>query len=509
MLKDNVVWLSSLIVVLAISVFALFGGDLFSESANSLLSMIETNFSWLFLLAMFLFVIFCGYCAFTRLGNIKLGSDNDKPEHSMLAWLAMLFCAGMGVGLVFWGVAEPISHYVSPAPGIEPGTPEAAEFSMRACFMHWGIDPWAAYAVIGLGLAYFHYRKGRPLLISSLLFVSEKKENKKSVIKRIVDVFAVVVSVAGVATSLGLGCLQISAGLEQVFGVPNIAQTWVILVLVICIIYTLSSVVGINKGIKKLSSVNVLLCLLLGLACFIFGPTLLIMDTFTTGLGSYINYFIVDSLNAYPFSDATWLISWRVFYWAWWIAWSPFVGIFIAKISKGRTVREFVLGVVIIPALLSIIWFSVFGGLALDFSSGAPFSVLENIAATPEIALFAVVGNLPFGEILCMLAIVVIIIFFITSADSATYVLGTLSSKGSSKPSVSKRIIWGIVLAVIALALLLRGGIKALQTLSIAAALPFVLIMLIACACIIRSFRLEIRKKEPNALYEDCTTKPD
>lgn len=504
--KISPVFVISIVATLVLSLCAALGGDAFSAFSNALMNGIEGGFGWMYLLAMLAFVVFALCVALSRWGDIRLGERDSRPEYSTPAWLAMLFCAGMGIGLVFWGVAEPISHYLAPPESIEAASPEAANFAMEASFMHWGFQPWAAYAVIGLGLAYAHFRKGRPFLVSSLLIPALGKADKPGV-RNAIDIFAAIVTVAGVATSLGLGCLQISAGLESLFGIKNEALTWVVIIVVICIVYSLSAISGVNKGVKRLSSLNAIFALVFAATCFVLGPTLLDLNIFTTTLGSYLQGFLKSSLDAFPFGDNTWLLSWRIFYWAWWIAWSPFVGMFIARISKGRTVREFVLGVVIAPALLSMAWFAIFGGMGLSFAVDAPVEYLSGLVSVPENALFAVLGSFPLGDFLSIFALVIIIIFFITSADSATYVLGVMSSSGNETPSSSMKLIWGVAQALVALALLIAGGIKALQTFSIAAAFPFIFIMALACTGMIKEFwheRSETKRAtSPNELGSD------
>lgn len=478
--KPNVVFVVSFSSIFLLVIAAAFGGDAFLSISNALLSFFEVDFGWLYLLAMFVFVIFAVVVGISKYGRVKLGPDDSKPEYSTASWLAMLFCAGMGIGLVFWGVAEPLSHYVSPAEGIEPATAESAEFAMTSCFMHWGFQPWGAYAIIGLGLAYAHFRKGRPFLVSSILIPMFRGSENKG-LRGAVDIFASIVTVAGVTTSLGLGCLQISAGLEHLFGIPSNTTTWFLVILVMCVIYSVSAVSGVNRGVKRLSSINAAAALMLAVICLIVGPTLFDLNLFVTSFGNYVQGFLKSSLDAFPFSDNSWLLSWRVFYWAWWIAWAPFVGMFIARISRGRTVREFVFGVVIVPALLSMMWFAVMGGMGLTFAESTPLNALQELVSVPENALFAVLDSTAIGAFLSVFVILIVIIFFITSADSATYVLSVMSSNGNKAPSSWLKILWGVLQALIAIALLVVGGIKALQTFSIAAAFPFIFIMLLAC----------------------------
>lgn len=489
--KVDIVFLISFALSIALACCAGIGGEAFSDLSSGVMGFLEQNFGWVYLLAMFGFVIFAIVVALSSFGGVRLGAGEDVPEYSTPSWLAMLFCAGMGVGLVFWGVAEPISHYVSPASGTEPMSSQAANFAMNSCFMHWGFHPWAAYAVVGLGLAYAHHRKGRPLLISSLLAPLRGFSQKKA-LGSAVDVFASIVTVAGVSTSLGLGCLQIAAGLEMRFGIESSPATWFAIVGVICVVYSLSAVAGISRGVRLLSNANAVLALLFAVLCFLVGPTLLDLNIFTTTMGTYLNTFVETSLNAFPFSDDAWLLSWRVFYWAWWIAWSPFVGMFIAKISKGRTVREFVLGVVLVPAALSMVWFSIFGGLGLDFALSASEGELLGLVSSPENALFAVLDAYSIGGILSVVALVIVVVFFITSADSATYVLGVMSTGGDQEPPAALKVFWGIAQALVALALLVAGGIGALQTFSIAAAFPFILIMMLSCVGLVSELRNDL-----------------
>lgn len=493
-------------VSVAISAFIVLVGALnseaFSEVAANLMVFIDDKFSWLYLLAMLAFVVFSLWLAFSRFGSIRLGPDDSKPQYSTVSWFAMLFCAGMGVGLVFWGISEPLSHYVSPAAGIEPGSAEAARFSIRSCFMHWGVHPWAAYAIIGLGLAYFQFRKKMPGLISSLFAPLLGEEGVKGPIGKIIDIFAVIVSVAGVATSLGMGCLQICGGLNYLCGFPNNARIWLLVIVIICCIYLLSATSGLDKGIKLLSNFNLCLAVVLLILSFIIGPSIDILETFTTGVGDYLSHFVSDSLNISPYEDNSWTLAWRVFYWAWWIAWAPFVGIFIARISRGRTIREFIIGVIVVPCIASVIWFSVFGGVALNAAGAFTLEELSQIVATPETALFVIFNEYPMGGLLSIIAIVILIIFFITSADSATFVLSMLTSEGDMNPPNRKKIVWGVIQAAIAYVLLLSGGIQALQTASIAAAFPFVIIMILACVSITKALQEEITGKRKTDVVE-------
>ena len=489
--NSNVVFYVSLAMVFAIVGCAIALKEQFAVFANDLLGFISTNFSWAYLLSMFVFVVFALILAFSKFGNIKLGADDSKPEFSNTSWFGMLFGAGMGIGLVFWGVAEPISHFISTSTGLEPGSVEAANFAMKASFKHWGFHPWANYAIIGLALAYFQFRKGKPALISSIFtpLIGEKGVNGP--IGKMIDIFAVFATVAGVATSLGMGTLQINSGFEQVFGMPNNQVTQVAIIVIITVIFIWTAVSGIDKGIKALGDINLVLAGGLLLLTFIVGPKLQIVQNFTNGLGLYLNDFIHDSLHVEAFGDNTWVNGWTVFYWAWWIAWAPFVGSFIARISKGRTIREFIVGVIAAPAVASIVWFSVFGTLGLALKDKVAMTVLEGVAAAPEVGLFVTLQSYPLGSILSLVTIVLLCTFFVTSANSATFVLGMFTSHGDLNPSNGKKIIWGLVQSVLATALLLSGGLKPLQTISVAAAFPFIVIMLAACVSLWKALQSE------------------
>ena len=440
---------------------------------------------------MMCFVIFCLVIAFSKFGKIRLGSDDARPEYSTISWFGMLFGAGMGVGLVFWGVAEPLSHYISPIAGIEPQTEEAARFAIRSCFMHWGLHPWACYAIVGLCLAYAQYRKKEKGLISSLfipLFGRKKVEGK---VGKAVDIFAVVLTVVGVATSFGMGCMQICNGMNYIFDIPDDVRTWILVIVIIACIYLKSAVSGVGKGIKLLSDLNLILSFGLLIISFLMGPTVNILNIFTNGIGEYVMNFFGDSLRINPFGDNTWIFNWRVFYWAWWIGWAPFVGIFIARISKGRTIREFICGAILAPTVASICWFSVFGGVGLNVASNFNSNQLLEMAASPQIALFIVFSQYKFGIILSVLAIILLITFFITSANSATFVLAMLTSNGEADPPNYKKIIWGILQAVFAFVLIVSGGVSAVQVVSIVMAFPFLFIMVGACVSLVKALREE------------------
>ena len=392
---------------------------------------------------------------------------------------------------MFWSIAEPLSHYVSPPESIMAGTTEAANFSIRVSFLHWGITQWVCFALVGLGLAYFQFKKRKNALISNLLAPLVGEKIIKGALGKAIDVFSVVVSSAGVATSLGLGVSQICGGLNFLFDVPNEQKTWFIIIFVITCVFLFSSISGVNKGIKFLSRINTYIALLLLVFAFIVGPHITILNTMINGIGQHLQNFIGDSLMINSFGDNTWIMNWRVFYYAWFIAWTPFVGMFIAQISRGRTIREFIIGVVIIPTVFTIIWLSVFGTIALSTIQSWSLEELLELVSSPETAVFIVFNQYPFSKVISILIITLLGIFFVTSADSATYSLSMMTSNGDIKPPVYKKVCWAIVEAAIAYVLLSVGSLKPLQTISIAASLPFLFVMILMCPALVKELKKE------------------
>jgi glycine betaine transporter len=485
-------FLISLIIVIAFVLFGAVSPELFARAANQVLGLTTTHFGWFYLIVTFGFLIFCLYLAFSKYGQIPLGQDDDEPEYSFATWFSMLFSAGMGIGLVFWGVAEPVSHYFAPPAGVTGHTTEAAQIAMRYAFFHWGLHPWCIYAIIALSLAYFQFRKGSKGLISST-FEPLIGERIHGPIGKAIDILAIIATAFGVATSLGLGTLQINGGLSHLFGIASntTVQIWIIAILTV--IYLLSSTTGLDRGIKVLSNINLVVALALLLLTLVLGPTSFLFDIFTTTLGSYLNNLVSMSLRLTPFTQGTWVANWTLFYWAWWIAWAPFVGMFIARVSKGRTIKEFVICVILVPSALSFIWFSVFGGTALHLEIFDQAPIVKAVQTDISTALFLTLEQLPWGTILAFVALILIFTFFITSADSATFVLGMLSADGNLDPSNRVKITWGILQSMIAVVLLLSGGLEGLQTASIVAALPFAVIMVLMCFSLLRALHEEER----------------
>ncbi|MEN2766591.1 glycine betaine uptake BCCT transporter [Ornithinibacillus xuwenensis] len=458
---------------------------------------IVDKFGWFYLISATLFLVFSLYLIFSKYGGIKLGKPNDKPEYSYITWFAMLFSAGMGIGLVFWGAAEPLSHFHNPPYG-EAVTSDAAKTAMQYSFFHWGFHPWAVYATIALALAYFKFRKQSSGLVSGVL-VPLFGERGINVWGTVVDFIVVFATVFGVATSLGFGAIQISGGLSFVFGIDQTFLFQLLIILIVTVLYMLSASTGLNKGIKYLSNSNIVLAVALMLFLLFLGPTTFILNFFTTSFGNYIQNLPNMSFRMTPFNEdnTDWIKGWTIFYWAWWIAWAPFVGTFIARVSRGRTIREFVLGVLLVPTIFGALWFSVFGGSAihLEFFGGKDIMGYINDLGE-EAALFAVLENFPLGTIMSIIAVLLISTFFITSADSATFVLGMQTTGGRLDPPNTVKLIWGIIQSSAAAVLLWQGGLNALQTASIIAAFPFTIIMLLVVLSLLKSFKQEVKEME-------------
>ena len=491
--RPNSVFLISVAIALLVIGYGSFANDSLAAVSGSIMTWVSDRFGWLYVLSVFFFMAFLLWIACSKYGAIRLGRDDEKPKYSNFNWFAMLFCGGTGIGLVFWSIAEPLSHYVAPPEGIEAGTRAAAEFSVRTVFLHWGVTQWACFAIVGLGIAYFQFRRNQNAQISNLLSPLVGEKATKGAFGKTIDIFSIVVSVAGVATSLGLGVSQICGGLNYLFDVPNNSTTWFIIIFAITALFLGSAVSGIDRGIKVLSRINTWIALALLALAFLVGPHIAILNTFVNGLGQHLQNLIGDTLMINEFGDNTWVMNWRVFYYAWFIAWTPFVGMFIAEISRGRTIREFIFGVVLAPTAFTIIWLSVFGTIALKATGTYSLDALAQMVASPETAVFRIFSEYPLSRAISGLIVVLLAIFFTTSADSATYSLSVMSSDGDVAPPVYKKVVWALIEASIAFLLLRAGSLKPLQTISIAASLPFLFIMLAMCPALVK----ELRKDPP------------
>lgn len=494
---DIVFWFSAIVVALLVIIGAV-APKAFASVATEIFNFTTYAFGWFYLLAVLFFVLFCIVIALTKYGRVRLGSDEDRPEFPFFTWVGMLFSAGFGVGLVFWGIAEPMSHFFTPPrETVDALGEEAARVAMQYSFFHWGVSQWSVFTIVGLAIGYFQFRKKEDGLISTTLkpIIGEKK---REYIRKPIDILAVIATVMGVATSLGLGILQINGGLNVVFGIPNNGMIQLIIMGILLVLYLTSTTTGIERGIKYLSNLNLTLALLLMLFVFIAGPTVFILNTFTLGIGDYISSFFNTSLRLTPYQGGTWVRDWTIFYWAWAIAWSPFVGAFIARVSRGRTIREFVFGVLIVPPVIALFWIAVFGGTALHFDLFGGTEIAQAVDNDITSALFATFAQLPFTFILSLLSILLIFTFLITSADSATYILGTMTSGGSLNPPLFLRVIWGTLMAAIAAVLLMASGLEGLQTASLVSALPFTVILIAICYSLFKSLRREPGLKRRN-----------
>lgn len=488
------VFIPSVVVILLMIIGTLSNPELAGQLFSQTLSYITVNFGWFYMLAVAIFLVFIVSLAFTSWGNIKLGPDHAEPEYSFPAWFAMLFSAGYGIALLFFGVAEPVLHYASPPEG-SAETVDAAKQAMQIAFFHWGFHIWAIYGLVGLTLAYFAFRHGLPLSMRSTLYplIGEKIHGPMG---HTVDTFAILGTTFGIATTLGLSVSQINAGMNYLWpSIPVGITTQVITIAVITGLAIVSVVAGMDKGIKRLSLINIALAVAIMTFVFIVGPTIFILETFLENTGSYLSGIVERTFSLQAYTSSDWIGNWTLFIFGWTIAWAPFVGLFIAKISRGRTIRQFVLGVMLVPTTFTFLWFSVFGDTALHLIMVEGYtSLIDQVQADHSIALFQLFEILPFSSVVSFLAVFLIITFFITSADSGALVIDSLASGGSLNTPVWQRVFWAALLGVVASVLLIAGGLSALQTASIVSALPFAVIMLIAAFGMWRALKIETHR---------------
>ena len=495
-LKQDVTYTTStfwiaLIVVVLFLLWGVFGTDSLTAASGVAFGVAINNFGWLFLIGVFAFVVFVVYLMVSKVGNIKLGKDDEKPEYGLFTWFAMLFSCGMGIGLVFWGVSEPIWHYMGPPYGAAESA-ESARLAMSYSFFHWAIHPWAIYAVIGASLGYFTYRKGYPMLLSSTLVPIFGEEQIEGPIGKIVNLIGVFATLFGLATSLGLGAMSVGAGLNMLFGVEATPALGVGIIIVITAAAIVSTLTGIDRGIKWLSRIAMVLGLFLMGTVLVVGPTLFILDAFTIGVGDYLQNFLQMSFFVDSIGENPWPGWWTIFYWAWWLSWSPFVGTFIARVSRGRTLKEFVAGTLLAPSLLCIIWMSVFGGSAIYSELFGVGGLTEAVGAGEEFGFYALLSQFPGSQFLILVGVLVVSIFFITSSDSGTYVNGMLTSGGNLNPPRLVRSVWGALEGGIAAILLLVGGLSAVQTTAVVVGLPVLLLEIVMIVALVKALRSEV-----------------
>lgn len=456
-------------------------------SFGELNTWIVGTFGWVFNSSVSFFLLFCVYLGVSRFGSIRLGPDDARPEYPTLSWLAMLFSAGMGIGLMFFSVAEPMLHYGAPPNG-DAHTADAARVAMGVTLFHWGVHAWAIYGVLGLSLAYFAYRRGLPLAIRSA-FQPLLGRHTEGAAGHLVDLLAVFGTLFGLATSLGLGAKQINAGLNHVFGLENSIGVQLVIILLITLAATASLVSGVGRGIRRLSELNLCLALLLLVAVFILGPTLFIFEQIPWDLTAYARHVGLSFVFADAAGSAEWQANWTIFYWAWWTSWSPFVGTFVARISRGRTVREFIAGVLVAPTVFTLFWMETFGETALFLERFDAGGIARAVAQDSAVAIFKMLELLPLATVTTGMAVVAVILFFVTSSDSGSFVVDMLTSGGHRDPPIWQRVFWGLTEGIVASVLLVAGGLRALQNAAIATGLPFCLVMLVMCFSLHRALR--------------------
>ena len=486
---DRVVFGVSAALVVAFVVWGVASTDTLSSVSAAVLAAVITGGGWAFVLVASGFVVFALWVAFSRYGKIPLGADDEGPEFRTVSWIAMMFSAGMGIGLMFYGVAEPLAHFTSPPPGtVAAGSPQALDVAMATTLFHWTLHPWAIYAFVGLAIAYSTFRRGRRQLISSAFAPLLGERHTEGGFGKLVDILAIFATLFGSAASLGLGALQIGAGL-QLNGVPAVGEVLLVgIIVVLTIAFVCSAVTGIANGIQWLSNINMVLAGVLALVVFVAGPTILILNLIPTAIGDYFGDLAdMAARTAATGGDGTaeWLAGWTVFYWAWWISWTPFVGMFIARISRGRSIKQFVVGVMLIPSAVSLLWFAIFGGAAINLQR----SGTDLAAQSTEGQLFGLLNSLPLGTVLSIIAMLLVAIFFVSGADAASIVMGTLSQKGTIEPQRWIVVFWGVVMGAIAAIMLIIGAGKGdaltgIQNITIIMAAPFALVMVALCVAL-------------------------
>ena len=490
------VFYSAAAIIVAIMLFAVLAPEVADAAFKSVQAAIVENASWYYVLTVAIILLVCVYLGVSRYGNIKLGPDHSRPDYKNISWFAMLFSAGMGIGLMFFGVAEPVMHFLTPPLG-EGGTVEAAREAMRLTFFHWGLHAWAVYAIVALILAFFSYRHNLPLTLRSALYplIGDKIYGP---IGHAVDVFAVVGTLFGLATSLGYGALQVNAGLNHLFpAIPVGMASQVVLIVVITALATISVVSGLDRGVKMLSELNIGLAVVLLLFVLLAGSTVFLLQALVQNVGYYLSSIVNMTFNLFAYDKTEWFGGWTILYWGGWVSWAPFVGLFIARVSRGRTIREFVTGVLLVPAGFTFMWMTFFGNSAIDMIlNQGVVSLGEVVSQDVSLALFAFLEQMPFSTIFTYVALLMVVVFFITSADSGALVMDMLCAYGEGSNGVRYRIFWSTGAGLAAIALLLAGGLGALQTMAIASALPFVTVLMVAIYGLLKALNIDAQKQE-------------
>jgi glycine betaine transporter len=502
-----VFWVSAA-VALAFILWGVIAPTNFGTVTQAIFDWMVSNLGWFYLLAGNFFLVFVVILALSRYGRFRLGKEGDRPEFRTFAWFAMLFQAGMGPALIFWGVAEPLSHYSAPPFGMaQPATTEAAQVGIQYSYFHWALHPWAMYAVVGLVVGYFSFRRDEPGLISPVFrpLLGDRVDGPWG---KTIDVMSVLAVLFGVAVALGQAGLQLTAGLGETFGTPTGIAVQLIVIVVTTVAFMISASTAIEKGINYLSQISMYVAAVLLVFFLVVGPTATQLGALTQGVGDYLGGIVPMSMRLESFDpENTWLGSWTVFYWSWWIAWCPYVGLFIARISRGRTIRQFVLGTVIGPSVVTFVWIAVFGGSALHLAQTKGEGIAETVAADPASGMFVFLNQFPLALPMSILTLVVLWIFFVAGADAGTVVLGSLSTGGPQEPKRWIKLAWGAAMAAIACILLVAGGLGALQSASVLFGAPFAIIMVLMCIVFYRHLRSEARAGEQRG-REDAPPAP-
>ena len=486
---DRIVFGTGMALTVAFVAWGVIGPESLAETATAILNVIIGATGWIYVLVTAGFVALMLLLAVSRYGRIRLGRDDERPEFSTGSWISMMFATGMGIGLIFWGVAEPLSHLLEPPMGLAAAaSPESERLGMQYTIFHWGLHPWALYGVVGLALAYAMFRKGQPNLLSSIVFPRKKPSHPA---RRAVDIFGLFITTFGAATSLGLGAIQINSGLTRVFDAPKSNTVAIIAIAVLTIAFVVSAVSGTQRGIKWMANINAWLAIALLVFVFVFGPTIFLLNTFVDTIGNYLYQFVPMSFRTAAFGGGDWLSAWTIFYWAWWMSWAPFVGTFMARISRGRTIREFVVCVLIVPTLVSTVWFVVMGGTGMQLQLEGTADMAGSLASGVENTLFTLLDTMPLATFTALVVVVLILLFYVAGADSASLVLGMLSQGGSLHPRTWLVVTWGSMIGAVAIALLLAGGLDAIQTTVIVFGIPFLAVMLGVCYSLIKQLRAE------------------
>lgn len=498
---NKIVFLSSAIISVLLILFTIVFPNASEKVLGHSLRWVSDTFGWYYMLVVAAYSIFVLYVGFSSYGNIKLGQDHDQPDFPFLAWAAMLFSAGIGIDLLFFGASEPLTHYLQPNVGVG-GTPAAARAALAQTFLHWGLHGWGIYALIGMALAYFSYRHNLPLALRSALVPVFGKKRTNGWLGHSVDTFGVVCTLLGIATSLGIGVLQANAGLEHVFGIEKTKWVQSAIIIGVTIVAGLSAMSGVERGVRRLSEINMGGATLLLLALLVMGPTLFLLNAFTENIGDYFQTIIGRTFDVYAYEGPhgeEWKAGWTIFFWAWWVAWAPFVGLFIARISRGRTLREFIFGVMFIPLGFIFAWFSIFGNSAIDLVSHGATELGTTALQDPAMGMFIMFEHYPLSSLWAFMAVVIGLIFFVTSADSGALVLANLSSRnlasGADAP-IWLRLFWAAATGLVTLGLLFAGGFGSLQAVSVVAGLPFSLVLIVYMISMWSSLHREGNKRK-------------